>query len=61
MKNTDDVDEHVTTNIQILLKDDTIQKIFENRALIKTCDSTRWFCDQIKRIGKNAYTPTNQK
>ena len=55
-----DVDENVAKNIEILWKESAVREIFEHRAALRLDDSSSYFFDEVRRIAKKSYIPTDK-
>jgi len=55
--NTDFWEEEIVEHVQKLWGDAMIQEVYRNRAKLQLLDSTKYFFENIDRIGANGYVP----
>ena len=60
MKNDAPIDENVSTNIEILWKESAIQQVFKQRQDLGIDDSSSYYFNEINRIAKRKYIPTDR-
>ena len=60
IRNDMDVDANVAENVEILWKEPAVKEIFEERARLKLDDSSDYFFENVQRVAKKEYIPTDK-
>ena len=60
LRNDADVDDSVADEVEILWNEESIQRVFEQRARLKIDDSSKYFFENVRRIATRSYIPTDK-